>query len=101
MENVRPYIYLPTGVGLPDLAQNRDLTKSIVFLLNYYEFLAAALHSSVLDEKLFRADQEYIVKSLFKHSETLIYKWREDQKRPKLFDKVEWLYRHWSHDEHQ
>ena len=94
----RPHFVKPGDNGLPDLndAANADLCNSIVFLLNYYEFLAGAVRYGVLSEDLVRDDQGYIIRQLFTHARKYIVGLREQRKRPALFGQIEWLYDRWN-----
>lgn len=91
---VRPYLYAAAGTELPVPAQ--EVRDSIVFLLNYYEFLAAALRRGVLSESLFRDDQAGIVRHLYKYAAEMIATARHEQHRPALFQEVEWLHWRWN-----
>jgi hypothetical protein len=94
---VRPFILTNDGDGLPNLndEKNSALRGSVIFLLNYYEFVAGAVRYGVLAEGLLRDDQGLILKHLFSHTKDLIESARQKPGRQKLFEQVEWLYDRW------
>jgi hypothetical protein len=97
LKNVRPSV-LSDGADVPDIdgVASSDLGDSIIFLLNYYEFLAGALRRGALSEGLLRDDQAYIVKRLFEHSKKQIEEQRHGKQRAALFEHIEWLYGRWN-----
>ena len=97
LKKIRPYV-LSDGAGVPDIDDmaNSEFDESVIFLLNYYEFLAGALRRGALSEGLLRDDQAYIVKRLFQHSKKLIEEQRHSKRRPALFENIEWLYDRWN-----
>jgi hypothetical protein len=94
---VRPYIHKPGNDSFPDLQhkRNKNLKDSIIFLLNYYEFIAVGFWSGVLSESLLLNDQGTILPNLFRHAEEMIIYERKSKDNPKLFNELEDLYLRW------
>jgi hypothetical protein len=95
---VRPHMVNAGNDAFPELhrSKNHKLHDSVLFLLNYYEFLAGAVRHGVLAEDLLHEDQGYIVRQLFIRSKEFIADERTRKKRPALFDQFEWLYNRWN-----
>ena len=90
--------HLSAGV-FPDLSdgQNEQLRKSVRFLMNHYEFLAAGIRNGDIHEKLLKDSERGTVVRLFETAENCGYVTtvRNRRKRQTIFEHLEWLYERW------
>lgn len=96
LTEVGPYI---RAGKFPDSADDEyeELRPQIQFLLNYYEILAAGIRNGEMSERLLKDTDRGTILSLFEVAESSGYiaSIRDQRKRKRIFEHLEWLYDRW------
>lgn len=94
MDKIRPR--MQAGQPIQVVALDDAEQTAVRFLLNHYEFIAAAIRIGDIDEQLFKWAERSIVVLLFTVFEPYVYTRRSDRNRDTMFEHIEWLKRRWT-----
>jgi len=83
------------SADLAALRDNTELENAVRFMLNHYEFIAAAIRIGDIDERLVKWSERSVVIRLFDVFENYIYATRSGRQRDSTFEHLEWLRRRW------
>lgn len=76
--------------------QDEIVISSLRFLLNHYEFLAAAVRVGDIDEKLLKRTERGLILSAVTSGENYIYNQRDGPTRKAVYEHLDWLHRRWT-----
>jgi hypothetical protein len=70
--------------------------KDIRYLLNHLESLAVGIDAGIYDEPMLKSSWCGIVTDTYTHAATYISAVREQDKRPTIYQELEWLAKRWA-----
>lgn len=90
-----PYLRMRTKIKIGK-DQDEEVVSCLRFLLNHYEFLAAAVRIGDIDEKLLKRTERGLILSAIISGENYIYNQRDGPTRKAVYEHLDWLYRRWT-----